>query len=572
MTFYRINPYISLVESSLFPEFTQYAVFHRLTGTLFEPGHSVRVLLHALIAEHRASFNKADFSNLAQVGAEIDELIYHDFLLAEGRDPLDSLLELYVARPLQNPALIYCMENGEWSLVRTSMEQTVYSRKRDELPAVIEEPLTPLTANIILQADGTRTLKEIFSALPGTEGLDILKHSEFRAAVDFLTSQKRQLIKLTSQPEALSDPFSAVNIVPRNLYHSNRWNEPLSPEPDKTIIDFHLEGIEDAGWEFDLIEPTVNHCFRFPHDALGGLDYGSRFCISAFKAKVPMLDHSSELKVLEVGGGTGTFARSFIEQAKSLEESGTQIKYHILDLSPALIENQRKLLSSLASEIQHFQQDATQFDLSNLMFDLIISNEVIADFPVAPVKRSRNGRGWEGDGAQFVKRYDLSVTGAPDSFLVNAGAFQFLERAWKHLKPGGTLIVSEYGAEQHYPARSFHLNHDEYTIHFGHLKACATKIGFQCKLETLKSFLELDDDVLVLSGREEHILCLNHVLKKHGTTFPFAVISKSDFDKQCGKVAEEIRLTGHSFSPLNTKYHFGPNPEDFLVLIMNKPR
>ena len=28
--------------------------------------------------------------------------------------------------------------------------------------------------------------------------------------------------------------------------------------------------IEDASWEFDQIEPTVNHSFRFPHEALGG--------------------------------------------------------------------------------------------------------------------------------------------------------------------------------------------------------------------------------------------------------------------------------------------------------------
>jgi hypothetical protein len=91
-------------------------------------------------------------------------------------------------------------------------------------------------------------------------------------------------------------------------------------------------------------------------------------------------------------------------------------------------------------------------------------------------------------------------------------------------------------------------------------------------MTTLKDFLTLDDELLVLDGREEHILCLNHVLKGYGVALPFAVISKSEFEQKCQRFAEEIGLTGYSFSPLNRKYHFGPNIEEFLVLIMNKPQ
>ena len=576
MISYRLNPYISFVESRLVPEFVQHAVFHRLTGALHEPSDPVRSLLRTANSGNPISFSDADLLSMREVGLEIKALIHNELLIAKDYDPLTHLLDLYVARPMQNPALIYRSGSGEWILVRTSMEHTVYSPKLDELPVVIEEKLSQLTTDIFLLADGTRTLRQIYSTVRESEGVDILKHLQFRTAVDFLSSQKRQLIKLTANPSDLRDPYTPVNIVPRNLYHSDRWNEPLSPKPDKTIIDFHLSGIEDADWEFDLIEPTVNHCFRFPHEALGGLDYGSRFCISTFRSEVlPLLDHALQLNVLEVGGGTGSFARSFIQQAVSLESEGVaKVNYHILDLSPALMENQKKVLSQLLPENRHFHQDATEFDLPDHTFDLIISNEVIADFPVAHIEQMvENGdKKWQGDGVYYLEKYGLSVTGAPDSFLINAGAFHFLERAWKHLNPGGTLIVSEYGSEHHYPARSFHLNHDEYTIHFGHLSEYASKIGFECSLLTLNDFLGLDDNVLVLNGREEHILCLNHVLKSYGVSLPFAVISQSDFERQCGMVVEEIGLTGYSFSPLNHKYHFGPNPEDFMVLLLNKPR
>ena len=538
---YSLNPYVSFVESRLLPGFVQRAVFHRLTGEIIEPGEKVYDLLFASRSGSRIVLTE-----------ELKPLVQKQFLIPDGFDPLLPLLDHYVACPIQNPALAYRPESGEWILIRTSMEHAVYSRKRDELPPIIEEKLSPLAADILLMADGTRTLRQIYDAL--REG-NILEDSEFRAAIDFLTTQERQLIKLTLRTEDLNEPFSFLNIVPRNLYHADRKDH-------DAIIDFHLSGIEDAAWEFDQIEPTVNHSFRFPHEALSGLDYGSRFCLSTLTPEVvPSLKDSSQLDVLEVGGGTGSFARAFIKQAARL--NGTRVNYHILDLSPALMESQRKVLGELLPESRHFQQDATRFDISGHTFDLIVSNEVIADFPVA----SGND-----EGAYYIAKYDLPVNDAPESFVVNAGAFHFIERAWQHLKPGGTLIVSEYGSESRYPAASFNLNHDEYTIHFGHLAACATKVGFHCRLLALKEFVGLDDEVLVLNGREEHLLCLNHVFKNYGEALPYAVISKSDFERRCQGIVEQTGLIGYSFSPLYKGYHFGPNIKDFLVLIMHKPQ
>ncbi|HEU4931619.1 MAG TPA: SAM-dependent methyltransferase [Pyrinomonadaceae bacterium] len=568
MPSYSINPYISFIESRLFPEFVQNAVFHRLTGMILEPSETVRGMLSATRSGSRTSLSENDFNNLSGGRAQLIQLLQQEFLLPEGHDPLASLLNHYVTRPIQNPAVAYRSTTGDWILVRTSMEHTVYSRKRDELPEIIEEKLPSLIAGVLLMADGTRTLQQIFSALRGTNGASVLEDSEFRAAVDFLTSQERQLIKFTTRLEDLDHPFTFVNIVPRNLYHSERKDQPRPHSSTEAIIDFHLDGIEDASWEFDQIEPTVNHCFRFSHEALGGLDYGSRFCLSTLKPEVvPLMNCSSQLEVLEVGGGTGSFARAFIKEAASL--NATRVNYHILDLSPALMENQRKILSELLPESRHFHQNATEFDLPGHTFDLIISNEVIADFPVASVQR-KNGNEFQGEGAYYVDKYGLWEKDAPDSFVVNSGAFRFIERAWEHLKPGGTLIVTEYGSEQIYPARSYNLNHDEFTIHFGHLAACAAKVGFQCRLLTLKEFLDFDDDVFVLNGREEHLLCLNHVFKNHGQVLDYAVISKSEFEKRYQRIVDETGLIGYSFSPLNKGYHFGPSIKDFLVLIMNK--
>jgi len=220
--------------------------------------------------------------------------------------------------------------------------------------------------------------------------------------------------------------------------------------------------------------------------------------------------------------------------------------------------------------VAHFQQDATQLHLPDRYFDLIISNEVIADFSVSPV--SRNGNEWEGPGAEYLERYGLHDEGAPPSFLLNTGAMMFLERAWEHLAPGGVCLVSEYGDEFTYAVQAYHLNHEEFSIHFGQLKKCAEKIGFSCRLMALKDFLNVDDQVSMLDGQEEQILCLNHIFKDHGKVLPFALTTEREFDTNYGELARQLELTGVTFSPLSNGFHFGPKLSQFMILVMSKPK
>jgi SAM-dependent methyltransferase len=453
------------------------------------------------------------------------------------------------------------------------MAQRIYSPRKDELPPIVDAEMTPVEAKIFRQADGTRSLREIIESCN-------IEATDFREAINNLTSPKRQLIKFTRRSEDLSDPFCPCNTVPRNFYHASRWGQSEDNPVDHSIIDFHLRGIEDASWEFDLIEPTINHAFRFPSEALGGLDYGARFCMATLKSDLlPLLHNSAQLQVLEVGGGTGSFARSFIDQARSLKTPRgrpLEIKYQIMDLSPSLIQSQRQKLADVVPAVMHFQQDATNFNLPNQKIELIIANEVIADFPVAWVERKR-GEGddlrhsWEGEGARDLEKYGLDEPTNGEAFLVNAGVFRFIERAWEHLSPGGVVIMSEYGRVDRFPAQSYHLNHEEFSIHFGHVQKCARKVGFECRLLLLKDFLEVDDQVLMLDGQEEQIQCLNYVFQKHGSSLPYALISRNEFQQLFQGLVDRIGLTGFSFSPLASGFHYGPRLDDFMVLIMTKP-
>ena len=559
MIIYRLNPFASFVESRLFASALQSALFHRLTGLLIEPEPSVLATLKSASEGKGFSIDAEQLSLLGESGRQIQQLIDFELLIPNGQDPLASVVDFYVGRPMQNPAVTYRNETREVSLVSISMAERIYSPEPGNLPQVTEETLPELTTRILISADGTKTLRQIYSALqPQAASSEF--DQQFRAAIEFLTKPERQLIKFAPTIEGFADPYYPANLVPRNLSHASRWTD---REPQKSIGDFHLEGIDDAAWEFDIIEPTVNHGLRFPSQLLVGLDYGSRFCDSVFADSFSSKTH---LEVLEVGGGTGSFARSFIQRG---QQNGRSLAYQIMDLSPALVENQRRILSDTRPTVGHISQNAVQFDLVGREFDLIVSNEVIADFPVAAVERE--GGHFAGPGAAFVEKYELTVDDAPAQFFVNSGAFEFLERAWAHLRPGGRLILSEYGSRTRYPVESFHLNHSEFTIHFEHLAQCARKIGFDCRLESLTEFLGIDDQMPVLCGREEHILCLNYVFEKYAEGMPFALFSQLDFNARFGELAERALVGPIRFLPLRHNFHYGPKVEDFFVLILEKP-
>ena len=580
MISYRLSPYVSFVQHNLVPGQVHYAVAHRLTGEVLEPNEQVRSVLQAIETGIPISLSGDQLESMGDVGRQLKQLIEKDFLIPVDRDPLTYLIDYFAVRPIQNPAVTYKNNQGQERLVRTSLEQRVYAPRKDDLPNVMEEELPAIASRVYKLATGDKTLSEIFRCLHPDKDADLRHDPDFRAAIDFLTEQERQLIKFTSQPEDQNEPYRPVNIVPRNLVHAHRWDKVPKEDAANPIIDFHLSGIEDAWWEFDQIESTVNHALRFPDQMLGGLDYGSRFCVSTLRPEItPSFGTRKLLEVLEVGGGTGTFGRSFIQQWRSLASQNDEqptLNYHILDLSPVLIENQKRVLADLLPDQRHFHQDATAFDLPGQRFDLIIANEVIADFPVASVQPlpANNGKDfkWTGEGAAYLEKYELTTEGVPGAeFKVNSGAMMFIERCWDHLNPGGTVVLSEYGSTSGYPVLSFHLNHDEYSIQFTQLAECATKVGFNCSLQSLQEFLGLNQDVTVFAGREEHILCLNHIFEQQGTVFPYAIISEAEFVKRFGGVVEERELNGYSFLPLKKGYYFGPPIEQFMVLIMNKP-
>ena len=552
---FKLSPFSTVVENRLFPGTVEYGICHLLTGNVLPASPELVTLVKKLAAGTPLVLNEQTMEQGKQ--GLLSLLLKAHYIIDEQSDPLQPFYSYLLVRPRQNPAVSYQLKHGETKVVRTSMLEHCYSPAVNQAPDIFEEVLTDTAGTMLSLADGTKTLFEVFQIIGAPD-------AELSEALTFLSSAERQLVKLAPDPLRLADPFQPFNSVPRTLY-----TIPWPSEDAGQANDFHSHGIADADWEFDWIEPTVNHSFRFPTPAFGGLSYGARFCEAVLNA----ISESRRglIQLLEVGGGTGSFARSFLDHART-KFTDVKIEYHLLDLSPTLMRQQEDVLVDYLSPERHYHQDATRLDLDKI-FDLIISNEVVADFPVALAERvSVEGKTeWRGDAASYIVEFGLEEEDTPDSFLVNTGLFEFLRRAWDHLAPGGLLVLTEYGGLNKFPERSYHLNHDEYSIHFGHVEKCAQALGFAGRVLPLSEFLSIDEGVEFLDGREEKILCLNKVLKEFGEALPYAAISREEFWVRFKSLSDEIKLGGITFSPLTAEFHYGPFLKQFFAAILQKP-
>ena len=229
------------------------------------------------------------------------------------------------------------------------------------------------------------------------------------------------------------------------------------------IHEYHVNGIGNALAQFEDVETTVSHAYGLPHAALGGRSYGQAF----FDKCRELTLVNGPVSILEVGCGTGRFARAFLDRfAEQFRDAYDHSRYTLLDLSPTLTASQRVQCAPHATRVGFENGDIEQFEPAR-SFDLVIMNEMIADLSVTPLTLAEvNGGTPE---AHCVVRYRLSLDGAMDRFVVNSGAIRVIERLRSWLSPAGAAVVCGYGSLNEFPC----------SIQLGeHVEYCSTLATF----------------------------------------------------------------------------------------------
>jgi SAM-dependent methyltransferase len=279
------------------------------------------------------------------------------------------------------------------------------------------------------------------------------------------TSPEVQAVQLRDAPPSPREPLWHLLATPREA--GRRTSDQRGDHGQTTLTEWHL-AIENGDRHFDDVETTVAHALGLPHPALRGRPYGLALR-EALLFRGPGFQPG---RILEVGCGDGEMAASFTSDPVG---PGFQPGLYVrCDLSPELLRTQAKRAPHTLGVLG----DGARLPFRDASFDLVLSNEVIADLSAVP----------EGLAADRIDRYGLPRGDG----AYNLGAWQLVEEIARVLKPGGSAFVSEFGSLDEAPEEAVQLDHPEVSIHFGHLLSVARQNGLEAEVVRLDDLLGVD--------------------------------------------------------------------------------
>ncbi|GIW71697.1 MAG: hypothetical protein KatS3mg102_1239 [Planctomycetota bacterium] len=570
---------------SFFRKHEEYYVYHDLWGYLLAMDRQPLELLRAFGPQGRAIAEvQAEFSGRLrpeQIESYLATFRSHGCLVPLRHDERSEAFAR--GHPVRAPWTVAWLSGRQaGEAAEQQARQGVLAYRDRALGRVVLQRLGEFEARLFELCDGERTLAELAELLaPHAGGPEAARHAVARFVFS-LTHSYRQVLKLLDRPR-----YTYLSLLPAYVRSSMPFarleeaelQELPAPAPSRDVVDlsaYHREGIADAAAQFDLEETTLSHMFREPHPALGGRSYGEAFAQALLERN--LVPRQGE--VVEVGGGVGFFALRLLETLERLAPAHyAGLRYTTLDLSAVLQESQRLLTSALGAKVRHVLADASRgLPLRDASAALVLSNEVIADLETVRLRRRELEAGAPPAGAPpsiraahaLLGRYGIGWQDAPEVFWLNLGALRLVEEIARVLRPGGAAVLTEFGALDRYPIESTHLEHGEFSIHFGHLIQLARAVGLQVEHTDIIEFLGMRTQVPVLATTRSHFLCLRALLQRRGVSLQKLAYSREQFEALCRERIDPGEIEGLRFLPAGERV-LGLRPREFQVLILRRP-
>ena len=253
-------------------------------------------------------------------------------------------------------------------------------------------------------------------------------------------------------------------------------------------------------------EKSFSHLFRYPNSFIpGGLSYGEALArkvieLGLVDAAVPHM--------VDVGDGLGDLAKNALPV---LLGRWPGLTLSMVDLSPALLDAQRKALAEFGGRVDFINGNAENLVGVVGKAGFLLSNEVLADLTtITHIPRdeheefdlslrnwfAKENSGWWAMAGYYQDKYGLEVNhnvfaakGAVPA--LNYGAFRFVENLGQLLSPGGSALLIEY-TSPNFVAEVRLRGHEEYSIHERNLVKVAEANGFRVSSGPLGQWLGID--------------------------------------------------------------------------------
>ncbi len=570
----RVSRFCGFATQRTNPARPLHMIYHALSGDVLKASAGTASFIRSLAARGQIS-RREILATLSPGSLPILDLFFDKRILvpAGEEESIRPYLDQY---PVARGFISY--KNSRGRRVHVLSETNLHGQK-----SMAEYAPDPFAAAFLEHCAGEITLRSIAQRLSRQFRISARKCEGkiWRLLVNELSLPHRQAVKLLARPYStlrgegfgsgvFRGPIADFSHSARSLAIKARARNEAGTT---NLKEFHRHGITEAFHEFEAVEITVSHAFRAPNAALGGLSYGASF----FEAVQELSPLRAEASILEVGGGTGVFAREFLSRAhRRLPQIAPTLHYGIADIAPALRKSQAAINRPFAKQISFSSLDAERLRLAAPV-DLLLANEVVADLRTVLLRKKMllaylRGRARERPRdpvalAMFlIRKYQIPFADAPEEFYFNLGTALFLERIRRTLKTGGAAILTEFGEVASYPSCTHHLNHDEYSIHWGQMAFLAKQLGFaRVELLDLPSLLPFDPRTEMFAGDFEEI---RYVFKKFGLAPPpLAAYPKEDLEKILESIPR-AEIGGLEYLPLRTECGFGPSPWEFKALVL----
>lgn len=522
------------------------------------------------------------------------------------KEQLDEFLQVF--------QLFSCLHDSEmaeerqtWDMVPVRSRWVVYHQpapdeltfwRTDRSGTSHSEEQKPWAARLWAAIDNETKLSDLVQALSGDLSLSEEPDPQ-RAVLDVLARwvhHDRQYLKLAKAPVSKFGPEHQWPSYLRSQMPYAPWRPGVDPEPVNPLDSlaepiapphaYYAEHVEDAESQFRNVETTLSHLLRHPNPLLAGGTYADR--VVAVLIERGFLGAQTR-RIVEVGGGMGTLAAGVLARLRADHPViYDALSYTIVDLSPALQGKQRETAraADVADKITWIAANAETHDFGESTIDLLLCNEVIGDFTSVKLTTALLGldcgdpveevvADWSeelidrlGESGRLIRAHALPLRDAPEEFYLNTGALRFVEHAARALTPGGAAFVTEYGDAMQFPTASTHLDHIEFSIHFGHLQRLAAGLGLDARVEYLQTLIGLDRDAHTLETTRTYYSSLRAML----STFDL------DLDKRAWTQEAFTDLVGPHLPHIGDirfrivdERCMGLAPHEFKALLLKKP-